>query len=411
MSDLNRHYSELLGLDDSWQVDDVDLELTASRVVIRISHRGGRLICPECGDGNSGQADRGPERTWRHLDTMQFTTELRARIPRSRCPDCGVKTIAVPWAGKHSRFTLMFEAFAIKVLQASANVSKAAKLMGLSWESVHTIIERAVGRGLDRRKLEGIKHVGMDEKSFGKGHDYVSVLTDTDNRRVLEVAPERTLQAAGSLWKTLTAAQREAIESVSMDMWQAFMTSAREHAPDAEIVHDKFHISKYLGEAVDKVRRAENRALKKEDDETLKGSRQLWLYNIENLDADRRQQLDALREQDLKTARAWAIKENFRWFWEYTYAGNAKKFFSQWYGWARRSKLKPIKDVALTLKNHLDGLLSYFRHRVTNATAEGFNSRIQSIKSAARGFRKFTNYRLRILFYCGKLDLLPDGCH
>ena len=411
MSDLNRHYSELLGLDDSWQVDDVDLELTASRVVIRISHRGGRLICPECGDGNSGQADRGPERTWRHLDTMQFTTELRARIPRSRCPDCGVKTIAVPWAGKHSRFTLMFEAFAIKVLQASANVSKAAKLMGLSWESVHTIIERAVGRGLDRRKLEGIKHVGMDEKSFGKGHDYVSVLTDTDNRRVLEVAPERTLQAAGSLWKTLTAAQREAIESVSMDMWQAFMTSAREHAPDAEIVHDKFHISKYLGEAVDKVRRAENRALKKEDDETLKGSRQLWLYNIENLDADRRQQLDALREQDLKTARAWAIKENFRWFWEYTYAGNAKKFFSQWYGWARRSKLKPIKDVALTLKNHLDGLLSYFRHRVTNATAEGFNSRIQSIKSAARGFRKFANYRLRILFYCGKLDLLPDGCH
>ena len=115
--------------------------------------------------------------------------------------------------------------------------------------------------------------------------------------------------------------------------------------------------------------------------------------------------------QDLKTARAWAIKENFRWFWEYSYAGNAEKFFTRWYGLARRSQLEPIKKVALTLRNHLDGLLGYFRHRVTNATAEGFNSRIQSIKSAARGFRSFKNYRLRILFYCGKLDLSPQLCH
>ena len=111
---------------------------------------------------------------------------------------------------------------------------------------------------------------------------------------------------------------------------------------------------------------------------------------------------------------AWSIKENFRWFWEYSYAGYAEKFFTRWYRRARRarlSQLEPIKKVALTLRNHLDGLLSYFRHRVTNATAEGFNSRIKSIKSAARGFRSFKNYRLRILFYCGKLDLTPQLCH
>ena len=410
MQDLNQHYSALLGLDESWQVDDVELDLLNSQVVIQLSHVGGRLSCPEC-CGSCSQADRGPERTWRHLDTMQFTTELKARIPRSRCTDCGVKTIAVPWGGKHSRFTLMFEAFAIKVLQSCANVSKAAKLLRLSWDSVHKIIERAVERGLDRRQLEGIKHVGMDEKSFGKGHDYVSVMTDIDNRRVLEVAPERTTEAANSLWKTLSETQRSEVESVSMDMWQAFMTSAGENAPNAEIVHDKFHISKYLGEAVDKVRRAENKTLKKDGDDRLKGSRQLWLYSFENLDEDRQAQLSELQQQDLKTSRAWAIKENFRWFWDYAYAGNAKKFFAKWYGWARRSRLEPIKKVAFTLKTHLEGLLSYFRHRVTNATAEGFNSRIQSIKSAARGFRKFENYRLRILFYCGKLDLMPDTCH
>lgn len=410
MNDLNLHYSVLLGLDEFWQVDEVDLDLSKNQVVIQLSHTGGQLTCTGCGDQCS-QADRGPERTWRHLDTMQFKTELKARIPRSRCAACGVKTIAVPWAGKHSRFTLMFEAFAIKVLQSCANVSKAATLLRLSWDAVHRLIERAVARGLDRRQLDGVEHVGIDEKSFGKGHDYVSVMTDIDNRRVLEVAPPRTLESAASLWKTLSEEQRKQIKSVSMDMWQAFMNSVAEHAPKAEVVHDKFHVSKYLGEAVDKVRRAENKALRLEGDDRLKGSKQLWLYCFENLDEERQDRLSKLQEQDLKTSRAWAIKENFRWFWDYTYAGNAEKFFNRWYGWARRSRLEPIKKVAKKLKTHIDGLLSYFRHRVTNAAAEGFNSRIQSIKSAARGFRKFANYRLRILFFCGKLDLLPETCH
>lgn len=410
MTNLNTHYSQLLGLDSSWQVDSVDLDLAGKQVSVCLSHVGGILACPECSGGCS-QADLAPERTWRHLDTMQFTTELRARIPRSRCAACGVKTVAVPWGGKHSRFTLMFEAFAIEVLNACSCVNRAAALLGLSWSSVHSILERAVDRGLERREVDDIRHVGMDEKSFGRGHDYVSVMTDIDNRRVLEVAPERTIEAADSLWKTLTLTQREDVESVSMDMWQAFMTSAQANAPNAEIVHDKFRIAKYLGEAVDKVRRAEHKTLKQEGNETLTGSRQLWLYNMENLDGDRYARLNQLQQQDLKTARAWAIKENFRWFWDYTYTGCAKKFFDRWYGWARRSQLEPIKKVAAMLKNHLDGILSYFRHRVTNATAEGFNSRIQSIKSAARGFRSFVNYRLRILFYCGKLDLMPDGCH
>ena len=251
----------------------------------------------------------------------------------------------------------------------------------------------------------------MDEKSFGKGHDYVSIMTDIDNRRVVEVAPERTIEAADSIWETLSESQRSKVKSVSLDMWQAFMTSAGKNAPDAEIVHDKFHIAKYLGEAVDKVRRSEHRELKQAGDETLTGSRQLWLYNVENLKDEKYDELMEIQKSDLKTGRAWAIKENFRWFWEYTYAGNAKKFFDRLYGWTIRSRLDPIKKVAVMLKNHLDGLLSYFRHRVTNAISEGFNSRIQSIKSAARGFRNFTNYRTRILFYCGKLNLMPDNCH
>jgi transposase len=410
MNDLNTHYRQLLGLSDDWDVVEVDLDLSVKRVTIDLQHAGGKLCCPECAQACS-RADTAPKRTWRHLDTMQFTTEIRAAVPRSQCPQCGVKTIAVPWAGKHSRFTLMFEAFAIRVLQASANVSRAASLLGLSWDTAHDLMESAVQRGLERRETDNVKHVGIDEKSFGSGHSYVSVLTDTDQSRVLEVARDRTIAACEELWKTLTKPQLEQIESVSMDMWQAFMSSAAKHVPNAKIVHDKFHISKYLGEAVDKVRRAEHRELKQEGESPLTGLRQLLLYNEENLDEDGKNEVLTIQRADLKTGRAWAIKENFRHFWTYMSRHGGKRFFTSWYGWAIRSRLDPIKKVAKMLKSHLAGLLNYFDHRVTNATSEGFNSRIQSIKSAARGFRNFENYRIRILFYCGKLNLMPDLTH
>jgi transposase len=410
MKTLNEHYSALLGLDSSWIVEDIDLDLAGMQVIIKLSHAGGKLACPECG-ASCSRADTSPERTWRHLDTMQFKTEIRAAVPRSRCEKCGVKTVAVPWAGKHSRFTLLFEALAIKVLQAASCVKRAAELLGLGWDAMHSIIERAVQRGLERRELEGIRHVGVDEKSFGRGHDYVSVMTDLDGHRVLEVAEERTLQACDTLWETLTEKQRAEVESVSMDMWQAFMTSAATNAPQAEVVHDKFHVSKHLNEAVDKVRRKEHRELLSEGDDRLTGTRQLWLFNQENLDDDRYFELLTAQRGDLKTGRAWAIKENFREFWNFKTSAKGDWFFSHWYGWAIRSRLEPIKKAARMLKAHLDGLLSYFKHQVTNAMSEGFNSRIQAVKSAARGFRSFKNYRLRILFYCGKLQMMPEGCH
>ena len=221
MSDLTHHYRDLLGLDQSWIVDDVELDVSSSQVLIRVSHARGQLHCPECGQG-CPRADTAPERSWRHLDTMQFATEIRAAVPRCRCPQCGVKTIQVPWASKHSRFTLMFEAFAIRVIQASANVKKAAELLGLSWDATHRIMEAAVERGLDRRKAEPVPNIGIDEKSFAKGQISISVMTDIDGSRVLEVAPERTIVAGDSLWKSLTFEQLSSVESVALDMWPAF---------------------------------------------------------------------------------------------------------------------------------------------------------------------------------------------
>lgn len=411
MESLAEHYERLLGLDGDWQVLDVELVLEEQRVAIRLeSVAGAEFCCPECGEKRSLK-DHAKQREWRHMDTMQFETVMRARVPRTDCPECGVKTCAVPWADLHGRFTLMFEAFAVRVLQAASSVEQASKLLGLNWKGLHRIMERAVEGGLAKRELDEVEHVGMDEKSFGRGHDYVSVLTDIDGARVLEVSRGRDEAAANLLWSALSGEQKSNVKAVAMDMWPAFANSAGRHVPEAEIVHDRFHISKHLNEAVDKVRRQEHRALRKEGDETLTGTKQLWLFNPENLSEEKWLVFESLKELQLKTARAWAIREQFRWFWEYRYAGNARKFFKEWYQWAIRCRLEPVKKVARMLKRHLDRILSWFRHHISNGMAEGYNSRIQSIKTAARGFRNFANYRTRILFFCGKLNLLLNSTH
>jgi len=406
MNDLNAHYRLLLGLDDNWIVSEIDLQIDNNQVIVDLKHTHGKVTCPACGE-LCFLADTAPIRSWRHLDTMQFTTEIRAAVPRCNCAKCGVKTVRVPWARKNSGFTLMFEAFAIKVLKGAANVSKAADILGLSWGAAHRIMQAGVQRGLQRRKEEPICFVGIDEKSFGKGHSYVSIMTDIDRSRVLEVVPDRKTTSADKLWKMLSTTQRTGVLAVAMDMWPAFMSSASKNAPKALIVHDRFHISKYLGEMVDKVRRRENRELAKDDDDRLKGLRQLLLYNEENLSDEAHDRVAALQAEDLKTGRAWSIKENFRHFWECSTKTTGKKYFDRWHQWAIRSQLQPVIKVASMLKRHITGLLSYFKYPITNAASEGFNSRIQSIKSAARGFRNFANYRTRILFYCGKLQLEP----
>jgi transposase len=408
MNKLTEHYRQLLGLDAAWEVSAVSLSLEEKRVEIKLQHAGGKVTCPQCGESCT-IADHAPERKWRHLDTMQFETILIAQTPRANCSACGVKTMAVPWAEKHSRFTLMFEAFVIEVLQACGQVKGVAELLKLDWNSVQTIMQRAVERGLERRQIDALPYVGIDEKSFRKGHNYISLLTDLAGQRVLEVTEGRDEAAADKLWENVPVEQREQIEAAAVDMWPAFANSVKSHAPQAEIVHDKFHISKHLNEAVNQVRRQEHKQLRNQGDERLKGSKQLWLFNPENLSDEQWLEFEPLKRQELKTARAWAIKEQFRWLWEYRYAANARKFFAQWYGWAARSQLQPIIKVAKMLKRHLECILTYFRHSITNAISEGFNSRIQTIKNNARGFRAFDNFRTRILFYCGKLDLLPQN--
>ena len=407
MDSLSRHYHQLVGLNQDWVIADVQLDVEKRTLTLSLEFVGDRVVCPECGAVCS-MKDHASERSWRHLDAMQFQTTLTARVPRCSCETCGVKTIAVPWAEKHSRFTLLFEAFAIDVLQASQSIQSAALLLGIDWSTAQVIMKRAVARGLERRSLDKVRHVGIDEKSFGKGQDYVTVMTDIDQSRVLEVTPDRTTESADELWKTLSRKQRSKVQAVCMDMWQAYETGTETNAPNAVIVHDRFHIAKYLNEAVDKVRRVEHRELQQTGDDRLKGMRQTLLFNPENLSDDKNDELAALRKSTLATGRAWSLKEMFRFFWQESDAVGGRAFFDSWYAWAIRSRLDPIKKVARMLKTRLDRILTWFSAPISNGPSEGFNSRIQSIKSAARGFRIFEHYRIRILFFCGNLSLKPS---
>jgi transposase len=396
----------LLGLNSSWNVDDVKLSVEARKVEIQISYADKTFTCPECGELGSLH-DLAPSRSWRHLDTMQFETILTASVPRCRCKKCGVKTIDKPWTTGHTRYTLLFESFAVEVLQQCSSITSACELLRINWHTANEILQRAVERGMERREDVIIPYIGIDEKSFGKGHDYVTAINDLLSGRVIEVVKDRTIKATEELMSTLNDTQKSGVEAIAMDFWPAFITTADNLLPNAQIVHDKFHISQYLNKAVDQVRRWENRLLYKQDDKRLVGSKFYWLQNIENMNEQRKEQFEWLLEQNLKTGKAWAMKTLFRDFWSCTNREEAREFFNAWLVSVEEVAAPPLIKVAKMLERHIERILNYFSDPISNGVSEGLNSKIQFIKSAARGFHTFKSYRARILFYCGKLDMKP----
>lgn len=408
-------YRQLLGLTAPWEVESVDLDVEHEEVTVHVAWVGSSNLLegPEC-QQMGARHDTREARRWRHLDSCGFTTYLEARVPRMRCAEHGVKTVAVPWSSPHSRFTRAFECFAIKVLQSAQVQRKAAGLLRLSSGQMHDLMARAVMRGLARRAAQEtaqiIRHVSLDEKSFRHGHQYVSVLGDTQQCRILEVAEGRSLEAAKALLQQgLTLRQRVQVESVSMDMWGPFMRAQETVLPMADRVHDRFHIAKYLNEAVDKTRREESRRWAAANDakSPLHQTKYLWLTRPEHLSPAKRALLNAVREHDLETGKVWMHKEAFRDFFEATDLNGAASFFSNWLVTATELGNKFLTKVAYMLEDHRRGLFNYHLHHTSNATAEGLNGLIQGIKANARGYRQFANFRIALLFFLGKLDLNP----
>jgi transposase len=402
-------YQRILGIEGPWQVERVDLKLKEGEVHVYLTHEDNReWACAECGV-LCPLYDHQRERQWRHLDTCQYRTILHAEPPRSQCPEHGVRVVKLSWAEASSRFTALFEGLAIEWLKHASQKAVGEQLR-LSWDEIHGIMERAVERGLARRQAEEIPYLGVDEKAFRKGHKYLTLVNDLTRSRVLYVAEDREQSSLDGFWPTITAEQQASIEAVALDMWDPYVASVRGHLPKAEekMVFDKFHIAKHLGEAVDRVRRREHKVLKAEGDERLKGTKYDWLRNPASMEGEQKREFAELRKSELKTARAWALKETAMDLYDYVYEKPARRHFHWWYNWAVRSRLQPMKEVAAMLKRRFENIITYLRHRITNAASESLNAKIQWIKYTARGFRNKQNFINAIYFHCGSLDLAPS---
>jgi transposase len=389
-------------------VSQVKLDVQGQRIDVWVEHAAGvRWPCPECA-GLLGLYDHAEARVWRHLDSCQYRTYVHARIPRVQCATHGVLQVTVPWAEAQARFTRLFERLAIDVLR-ECSVTGATQILGLSWDEAWHLMERAVARGQARKAQRVVRHVGVDEKAAAKGHRYLTLVTDLEAGSVEYVGEDRKQTSLEEYYQRLSVEQREAIEAIAMDMWEPYIQATHAYVSDAaeKIVFDRFHLMGYLSQAVDTVRKQEHRERLAAGDETLKGTKYLWLYSRENVPDSRRQEFTTLRHLELKVGRAWAIKETLRQLWRYRYPATARRFWKRWYFWATHSRLKPIREAAATLKRHLTNILTYFRHRITNAVSEGLNSKIQTIKKWAYGFRNIEHFKTAIYFHCGGLDLYP----
>lgn len=403
-------YQKILGLPNPWRVTDVRLDTKANRIEIAIEYPAEEAVhCSICGERTPIHDHQ--KRKWRHLDTCQFETIIMADIPRSSCSKDGIHQIQVPWAEEGSRFTAFFEALAIIMLK-EMSLSGVSRVLRLSWEQASGIQERAVERGMKRRKNKAIKHLAIDETSFQKRHEYVTVITDRENGCVQDILDDRKAETLENWLNKKSQKHLEAVTTVTMDMWDPFILAVKNTIPLAEqkISFDRFHVAGHFIKALNKVRAQEHRSfqrLKKES--PLKGTQHDWLINsarVDNRDSDRRDFM-LLTRSVLKTARAWAIKETAGTLWSYHYRKSAEKAWRKLLGWISRCRLDPVIKVGRMIKRYLWGILNAVIMKITNAIAEGINSRIQWIKKMACGFRNRSRFRNAILFHLGGLNMMP----
>jgi transposase len=389
-----------LGLAPPWKVMRSAFDVETGRLDIHIDFpRGSRFACPACGAGCSAYDT--DEKAWRHLNFFQHEAYLHARVPRVNCQTCGVKRVGVPWAREDSGFTLLFEAYIMSMVKAMPVNIVAGKINEQDtrlWRIVHHYVESAC----DQASHSQVARIAFDETSARRGHNYVTLFADLDQRRVIFVADGKDSGTVDAFAKDLEThgGDRKAITEVSIDMSSAFIKGTAESLPNAQITFDKFHAVKLVNDAVDEVRRNEQKARPE-----LKNTRYIWLKSTTNLTQPQRDMLESFSKSNLKTSRAYQIRLTFQDLYSQPSREAGEAFLKKWYFWATHSRLPPIINAAKTVKRHWDGILRWFDSRVTNGFMEGINSLVQAAKAKARGYRSSRNLKAIIYLIAGKLEL------
>ena len=382
----------------------VEVAETADAVVAHVERIGRRrLQCGRCGmkvRQTKGRAESA--RCWRDLSMAGKWLVICYWPMRVRCPSCGVTTERVPWAGRYARITRRLTE-AIATMTKDRDWKQTARFFGLDWKTVVTAVKRVVARGLAKRKLKPIRIIGIDEVSRKKGHHYLTLVYDLARRRLLWVGEGRTTETVNAFFQWLGKRRAKNLEVVCLDMWQAYLSAVKEHAPQATQVFDRFHVVQHLNQAVDAVRRTLWRKLSGPLRRAVKGTRFVLLKNPWNLTPKQKRRLSELVRQNNALSRAYYLKEDFQRFWDYVYDGWAKKHMKHWLWWASHSRLEPFKDFARMVRDHLDGILAWTKTRISNGALEGMNNKVKLVSHRAFGFRNAENYKVAIYHVCGNL--------
>jgi transposase len=397
-------FQRALGLAQPWEVVGVEFDAGQRRLDLRIDFaKGARFACPECAWEGCEVHDT-EEKTWRHLDFFQHQAYLSARVPRVRCPEHKVRQVELPWARERSGFTLLFEAL-VMALVKEMPVAALAGLVGEYDKRIWRIVHHYVDQAVESQDLSGVEQLGIDDTSFRRGQDYVSVFADLDERRAVYVTEGRDQKTVEQFAGFLESHGGEAkqITEVCQDMSEAYRAGVLKHLPQAEITFDRYHVKAQLGKAIDEVRRAEA----KEHKGLLKNTRYLWLKRPENLTIKQLDWLDELLRAPLDTVRAYEQGLKFEDFYEFEDPDAAEEYLRRWVADAKNTDLQPIVRFAEMIEEHWEGVCRWHHTRVSNGLLEGLNSLIQAAKRRARGYRSTRNYKAMIYLVAGKLNPGP----
>jgi transposase len=400
----------------------VDLNTVKHRIDFEVGCKAKTLACPHCGAADQRIHDR-VRREWRHLDFFQYEAWLHAEIPRVGCTDCGKTTqVVVPWAREGSGFTLLFEALALSMCQGLP-VRQAARMLRVRDKQLWRRIEHYVAEARRQQDMSKVSYIGVDETKLKLGQDYISVVYDLDEKRLLFGAHGRDHTVLEQFAAELSAhgGQPTAIAHACMDMSAAYRKGVTTYLPNALISYDRFHVIKLAGEAMDEVRSAEwkdeyERVRQALGDLTPQERRSIvWGLRRNPLDW-KPSQIDAmcwLQRANLKTVRAWRLRMGLREVFararQHNDADIAAADLKRWISWARRSRLESFKRLGATLRTHFDAVVRGMLDNRSNAFVEAMNGLLQQAKRAARGFRTAANFIAIAYLRLGKLTHLPTS--
>lgn len=386
-----------------------------SSLVVDIEPRAnGRPVCSGCGARAPGY-DRAKEpRLFQFIPILGWQVYLRYRMRRVRCPRCGVKVEQVPWADGKSPQTKAYQLFLARWARR-LSWKETAEAFRTTWDAVFTAVRAVVDYGLRNRSLGGIEAIGVDEVQWRKGHDYVTLIyqIDAGSRRLLHVARHRTTESLTGFFDLLGREASSAIRYVCSDMWKPYLQVIAEKAPQALHVLDRFHVVANLQKAVNEIRAGEARKMKAEGyEDVLKHTKYCFLKNPENLTDNQRLKLKDVLQYDLKSVRAYLLKESFQHFWTYNSPYWAQWYLKKWCARANRSRLPAIKKFVATIRKHQPLIMNYFKakKRFSSGVVEGMNRKINLATRKAYGFRTFNALQTALFHTMGDLPE-PESTH